>query len=552
MSFQNLNISNKKKLFIAAFLSVIFLIIIFLTALLSKNCCFCGDDFNYGNYYTGEKLFDCLIGSSRLQHGGYYIGMFLCKFISFYLPNKLGIHPSDFIGLGEGVFKGIFIALISLLLSKFLTFFKKQQFVQISALIFTAAYLFFYAQNTQVIVVNYQFYRYVFSLLFFSIFIFYVGKTAISPTTNFKNNHIFFVALCGFILGTSIEMLFSIVFLFSFCLIGWNIICLAAEKIFKYKISNSLKFNLAKNFYIPFAAMISGVVLFTSTPGFNSVLQNRTLSNISINTASLYEYLSLYFQVCVKDIFPQIILMISSFGAAMYFAVKKSEIKQVVFPVFLILSTFIFMLSLYFCGKAFDEFTRDRYYLEHYNLIFLFKMVILYPIFILVSYNIKNIKYPKKSKAAALTTCVILLILAGYYAVDVIKNYNSSSTNTEMYELKMNYYKSEKMLRYYISKGQIPVIPKFPIVPDFVKEDYKINYCTQEAENCENLKCYNSHVLTSSYYPKIYKDTSKSFCTSDNAEEIFYKNGGIFSEEELKHIKFKRLFNKNFVLNNEL
>lgn len=92
----------KKIIYYICLFSIAVFIICFFTDL-SRYCSFWGDDSFYAVYsHAYETYFDCLFGDVRNEHGGYYIGLFLCKFLSFGLPNLLGIHPADFVGIGHG------------------------------------------------------------------------------------------------------------------------------------------------------------------------------------------------------------------------------------------------------------------------------------------------------------------------------------------------------------------------------------------------------------------------------------------------------------------
>ena len=87
--------TNKKVInrIILSFFFILSVIFIVLIMRLTKYNCFWGDDFVYAIYQKGENVFDCLFGDIRLEHGGYYLGQFLIKFISIkesysFFPNS--------------------------------------------------------------------------------------------------------------------------------------------------------------------------------------------------------------------------------------------------------------------------------------------------------------------------------------------------------------------------------------------------------------------------------------------------------------------------------
>ena len=68
------------------------LFVIFMTAFWGMNSSFVDDDILWGMYaLPNENIFDCL--KFNFIHGGGYFGLFICKLLSFGLPNYFGLHP---------------------------------------------------------------------------------------------------------------------------------------------------------------------------------------------------------------------------------------------------------------------------------------------------------------------------------------------------------------------------------------------------------------------------------------------------------------------------
>ena len=97
---------NRNSIIFIFFLMLISVFIICCVKYFGKNSCFNDDDFFYARYMLGESYFDSFKFS--LYHGGGYLGLFLCKFLSFGLPCLLNIHPDDFICNQAGIIRGIF------------------------------------------------------------------------------------------------------------------------------------------------------------------------------------------------------------------------------------------------------------------------------------------------------------------------------------------------------------------------------------------------------------------------------------------------------------
>ena len=111
-----------------------------------------------------------------------------------------------------------------------------------------------------------------------------------------------------------------------------------------------------------------------------------------------------------------------------------------------------------------------------------------------------------------------------------------------MKEIKEIQYISEKIIRFYSLRNEIPYIPY-----EYTMESkYSVWF-----ENDEEIECANNSILLA-YFTKIYKNDfvlQQGYCRSRNALEKYYENGGVFTEEELQNIKFSNLFNEDFVLN---
>lgn len=173
---------NKEKILKTLFVTAIFLLcsyIIFLLTVYSQHSSFLfGDDAVSAMYpYSFEGIFDCL---RFANHGDGYIGLFLSKFLCFGLPNMLGLHPADFIGIPGGIIRGIFTSLTLLSITNFGVLFKKSRLYYLSCFLLITVLFFISCRNNTIIMCYYNFYRYFFSLLFVSIFLNYIFKNLLN------------------------------------------------------------------------------------------------------------------------------------------------------------------------------------------------------------------------------------------------------------------------------------------------------------------------------------------------------------------------------------
>ena len=192
--------------------------------------------------------------------------------------------------------------------------------------------------------------------------------------------------------------------------------------------------------------------------------------------------------------------------------------------------------SLIFLGKT--NYDGD-FWLTHPNIIFLFRMLIIYPILYCSSYVYKNLEVIKlfnKSKIKNFI-CLLIIVLLLNPLVKIPKQYDGFDAT-----FKRKAYIMEKLLRFYYLRNERAILPKNAILL------HDFDPWTSDV----NAPYYIGNQITDSYYPRIYKDEKSrklGYELNNNAMNMFYKLGGSFSKEELEDIKFARLFNEDFVLN---
>ena len=536
-------ITNKQ----VCFYILLFLFVILFSVYLGHNFAIFEDDLVYSTYYKSEKIFNCL--NFNFGHGGGYLGYFLSKFLSFGLPNLLSIHPCDFT-VFHLVIKGFFTIITLLLIAKFSTFFYRSKPIFISVFSFLIFYYFFYLCKLETLIagVSYNYYRYSFSLIFFSVVVYFIFENLIKnkKITRFKS--IFFILLCAFIAGTSSEIIFITLILFSILILLYQLIIFFISSFKKStEFLNLYKFNISKSFILIFLVLSFAVFSFVSSSGFKEVAISRGLSNIFITKDLLINFINQYIQLYFFDEIVYWILFIILFIVDVVIAYKKLEIKKLILPLLLQISILGAVFSLIFCKETYYT---GGFWLVHNHIRFIFSMLILYPLLMLLSYLIKSLilkccnSLDKKKIINHIT--LIVMVLSVSFAGLLIETINGNEYRNfykKIENFKIFHYKLEKVFRFYYLKKEVPYLPGYINYRDI----YRFKKPT--GEFCF-IDRYNNFLQA--YYANIYKDDNVYnllYCVSDKAFEKFYENGGAFTEEELKNIKFSRLFDENFVLN---
>ena len=383
----------------------------------------------------------------------------------------------------------------------------------------------------------YNFYRYFFSLLFVSVFLNYIFKNLLNKEEKTNWLKLAVAAICGFVAGTSVEItIFSLVMFV--CLLF--LYSLAVNKFTKNdNLLKSLKINTNKNFYIPSLSLIAAAILTTaSQSGFQAMAVTRGLGKTLITQELIISFTKTFADKYISDNCVLIISLIILFVLSLIFAVKNKEIKVVILPVFFIISLFTTVFSLIFLGRTCYD---GGFWLNHSNIIFLYDMLLSFPLLYFLNYLYKNFKELKFLKRLKTEIFIFPLIITVLLTI-MFKMQMHNAQITQDITLKRNAYMMEKILRFYYLQNRQPVLPR----DNLSKSDYD---CWKDGNDNTN---YTDNKIVLSYYPRIYKDNISAklgYRLEDNALEKFYKAGGTFSREELENIQFSRLFSEDFILN---
>lgn len=519
----------KDKLFIFIVVLTSLLIIIH-TVYNAQSANFYMDDYWWG-MYTGygfrEKIFDSF--KFDVVHGGGYLGLFLCKLFSFGLPNILGEHPQDFMGVPQGVIRSVLAVFILYLISNiFVKNSKTKPFYYFLFPFCTLYYLYsIYSSNSiwikysTITFVNYNWYRYFFSLLFFALFWKFIYDSILSKNKKINYFYLITAIISGYVTGTSSEILFGASIL--------SVILIVLIKfLFKPKI------NLDINFYIPVSALFISTFLFTTTDKFNGVLTDRLSNNIDFTM--IWHFINKYINICfMHEILYWIIFAVISY-TAINKAVKYKETNVLIVPYILTFSIAALMFSLILLGSTYSD--GRVFWLEHQNIQFLYKMLILIPVLMLFNYITEKNEYNQNIWIySAIVLFVLFLTLVRFTDGLNILKYRDDDK-----KLRTQYYVNEKILNYYYLFDEKALLPSFLIAAGL---QY---YSPVDLGN----NCYTDYILSDVYYSKIYKNDKPvniGYCKTDvkNAIREYYKKGGNFSKEELNKLYFKNLLNEEYV-----
>ncbi len=516
---------DKKNILFCCSIFVISIIIISIYAFFTKYSCYWGDDFWFTRYRENINLLETL-SFEKGGHGGGYIGLFLCKLLSFGLPIYLNIHPADFINSGHSIIRGCFLTITLLLVSKFSMFYNRSKLVYIMTFLFLSGWFFYQTLNTyNVIDINYTFYRYVFCFIPFSILWYWIYKNTITKKKTSNKFEYIIVLISAYFVGSASEFISFTSICMAILLIFYNL----ATGFFQKHDDYNLRINLNSKFYVPICIFSFAFCMFVTSSGFNEVASSRGLSNISITENILKEYIASFFNICIINAWFYWALFFILFIIVFVVAKKQKELNKIIFPLFLPIITLVFMFSLIICGKTFLATDEPSFWLYHNNLIFTYKFLLLFPLLIFFDYCYN---YLKKNKIINISLCIVVLAVTSYHFIYFFDHFSIEFMKT----VRKEAYQIEKIMRFYHLHNETPIIEQN-------------NY--PEIIECLEMDTINDNLFLRSMN-LIYKNddaTRLGLIIEENAIEKFYQKGGSFTEQELKELKFERLKDDNFVLN---
>lgn len=521
---------------------LIFLAVVLYQAYIARYGAFNGESAEYGIYYYGEKLFDPLFRNAGKLHGGGYFCLFITKFMSFGIPLNFGFHPADFVGYPQGIFRGIVLAMTMFSISSFVEFFKSNEYLRTAlfAILSTSYFLFYRFSIAEFGTSNHNFYRYILSVLFFCVFFKFIFNNALFKSKS-KIWHILILSVFAVILGSNLETIIFSTVTISLLLWGYNIVVnLLSKKKSDASLKKIYSYSLRTNFYIPVICLLLTVLVYFCSEGMQfDLLEYRGFDTIKITPALVLAFLSDFVKLYIlQNPFIEYWTAFAGLLVGAFCLGKKENLKEILLPIFMQIGSVISLLLLIFCGKSLYQ--TGHFWLEHFELRTVSFLMFLCPLFMLLSFVLKNMN-ENKSKIVAYSMTVILLIISVIEGFNIRENHFFSSLQKLNKEAN---YISEKIMRFYALHGEIPVLPDLYIFEQtaYYEKNYpESNYIT----DC---------LISIAYYPQIYNDDrfiKEGYYTSEKALDKFYQKGGAFYENELRNPIFQNLKNDNFVLNKE-
>ncbi len=454
------------------------------------------------------------------DHGS-YLTYYIDLFMTWKLPKLLHIHPQDFVCTYGAVFRSILFVLFCYFLS-LLTFINNKRTI-LHSVIFLICYFAVWAgisRNFHDIVNFAAFSRMYIPFIFFALF--WVGYSkyfinvydAHKPTRDF-----YFLCIIAFILGSVFEVTTVISVLGCLLVILYN------------------KINHIKNtkfVILPFIFLLLGAYILFSNTEFLMHCQTKShfenYNGVIINLKQYKDFFYIYYKEIIKANWICYIIII--FSTMFGFIIDKSEksVRIEWLSLFLTIGFLMFFILLIFMGKTNYD---GGWWVEHWGLKGTIRFCLLVPVFLSVSTIVHKIQYKNLTSFAAIVAfLVLILVLVSQRYLALYQNIIDFT-----YNRRVAFYKSEKTALYqFYKENNIVYVPM--VNPIEIIDTYPYYY----------VAVYKIPKKQISIFYKSVKDANKV----DNIKALFDKypelKKCIFTEQELKELKFSRLYDKDFVL----
>ena len=542
--------NNKIKKYIILYFFIFLFIILKMIIICNDETILIGDDLHFAYESATENnselnLFNMCINQYTNLFSRYNCGLishFLVKTINVIIPFLFNVHPDDFIITTLPIIKGSCYFFIIYLLSKFSQFYLKDKKIASSIMIALSFLIFFIAKcyGTDIFTANTNFYSYSLGLLFLCTFMHSIFKIIVKNKTLNKKELIYLI-LNAIILANCSTVGSFITGIYLALIITYNIFFyfLQKRRFVKDTTYEKLKFNLNKKFFSASCTFfLTLLCMWNFTSIYKIGLSGRTIKTFEIDIMQIKEYINVLINEYSFLLIYFIILIILF---PLLLKRKLLRIKTINLSLLLQLSLLATLTGLFFSGK---EENLNNYWIQIPTIKTTITIIATIPIILLLnnfSFLIRNIKL---RKFIITSIFIILATTFSYTFLQEIINFKQTSIELKYTSNKHAVrYIEEKMLRFYLLKGETPILPRHPLSAGMTYEPFFLY---------ENKICVNNHFMITRYYPIIYRDTKyidKQLCFYEDAYEQFYKRGGRIYKFELENIKFSRLFDEDFVLN---
>ena len=482
--------------------------IFFISFYMLKDSVLCGDD-NWGMSLSDGNM-QLNVQFTRDYCWGTWVTN-LQNILLCYLPYKLGINLQDWSLSIAGIIKSIVITSLAYLCIKFIKLNNcGNSFMRFfTVLLLYMLYISIQANNSVDFIINLGFFRFVIPSLLIYIFL-YKFYNLITQKTKLDFWLLFFAFICA----SSSEIAAFITLTIVFC----SILYLIRPSKFR---DIGINGNIIYNIIILFV-LIAGTFILVNSNGFQGHFYGKLERNEFPVTQYFDEFTQFFYKKIIYNFYGLYFLLI----VFMYFQYKKVSTFKLLFPIFIILSCWLFCFLLIILGKTSYN---NYFWLDHYDIYTIIVPVLALAILIsFCNFLSTSNEMVKKYIGILILITVFILFFPFINNVKIIKN--------ELKDTKNYIYLIDKitLFSHYKNDSTELWLPHFR----YMNKGYRQGM----------VECY--------YYPIVYKLNAKIniknevFVSKNEVIERFKELGGLIDEIEQNKIKFSNLENKDFVLSN--
>lgn len=478
-------------------------------------------------YVMNDDICD-LIANNIITYHGRFLTQIISIMIVKTIPLLFNINIQDFAIFSEVIFKGIFITTLSYIISKSFFIDKRENIFSpfLITISFFTIFFFLFSLNFMWIFDTLQFSMgYLFPMIFFLYLWYKIFYYYIKDVDYNNKDRVYLIISSIFVATGNIAISISTLF-----------ICLFLYIDLKRKKQN---FEYLNDIFI---SIFSINIIAIITHGFASILDVHNIPiEFSYNMKDVSEFLFVTFKKLIIDNI--LLCTVIAIGIIQLLLIKdKRKTLIIKFLIYTYLSFLIFFFSLYLLGETYryEPLERDKIFPLYWSLypgfLIEFKILLLSSFLLISGYLIKN----KNPRIIIYNGIILLSGIILFYSFSVINNFK------EMFPInndKQILYIVDKITIFYLSKGETAIIPKelpFYIIPDI--RPIKLNITPQLYQ-----KVYTREEASYlKYIEKNYKidaEPGLTLTSFKNAMDLYRKDGGKLTNEEVNKLKFSRIKN---------
>lgn len=482
---------------------------------------------------------------------GVYLPLFWGKIFASLIPSYLNIHPSSYKAEYFSSIEAGFFIIFSIIMTNILYLNKKINVFYPFVYVFSAALIFLFIQEQSLLLLyTYDgFFRMLLPPFIMAGMIYFLFRNIYSS----KKILFFITAILVFLCGISNEMIL-ISILAGFILYFFiNLFSFLIEKQSRNKeispIINTLKKSQMIKTCIFILLLIMGFVLLLHEGAFT-----RHSEENFFNTQYIINVIKSFPLFCLNYIkyvfFKHIIgfVLIIAQSIIIFKSLKDKEKEEEAYTekeTIKIIFCFIFGICIFFLsliGLGEYDYNPTEYWIVHPDLHVMFNILLL-------AFNLLLLNILIRNKTVKECHINILFVIVSFILINKNFNYYNQNLKDFVIPLKIETYKAEKIMK-------LASLRKRPAY--LSRELFLNNYNWGLFEAVNDRK--ENVVYTTSPYIEFINNTSKNikintqyiFTSEEKAEQVFKRNGGIFTDEELINIDFNKLNDEAFINNKTL